>query len=353
MQHPEYNEYYFGNLFENEWRLQYFFHFLQISPSYRAAHLHKTQKLAAPNQSDFSRVLRTYRDFGDVWSVDFKHWWLSNAKAHFESDMQPKPETLFNVNTITARGPDDIDRGANNMLRELDSKIHEYIANAHVKNGFPNLAVIAVPLDGSKREIKRYVRELLEAEWKKIKPAKATSKFAFVQNKTRRLTLEKCLYAVHQHAINRANGDHSLLTLGIQISTKFKSSTRHDSKEPPSNESIRSQTSNLLAKALNIAEWASVGEFPKTGAHDRTRTVRTDNLESFLKDKKELREKERLRILENKDLNIQQFYEQLRAQENTPTDLHLEDEPKTYDISFDYSFIAEQISEGRIADTPK
>ncbi len=352
MQHPVYSDYYFRNLFKSDWRIQYFFHFLQVSPSYQAAHLYKTKKAAAPNQADFPRVLDTYKNFGDVWSVDFKHWWLNGAKEHFIQDMQPKPETLFTVKTFTTRGPDSFDIGAINMLRKLDCKIQGYVAGTHVENGCPNLAVIAVPLDGSKREIKRYVRELLEKEWAEIKPVKPTTKYAFVQNKTRRLTMERCLYAVHQHAINRAEGNHSLLTVGTDISDKFKSRRRHDPDNLPSDESIRSQTSNLLSKALNIAEWASVGEFPKIEAMERTCTVSPDNLESHLKDKKELREEERLRILENKGLNIPQYYEQLRAQENTPTDLQLDDKPEIFETAFDYAFIAEQISKGRIVDAP-
>ena len=58
---------------------QFFYEYLQISPSYQRAHKLKTGQLV-PNQesfqiSDWDQVLRTYSIAGDVFSLTFLQWW--------------------------------------------------------------------------------------------------------------------------------------------------------------------------------------------------------------------------------------------------------------------------------------
>ncbi len=273
MQLTEFTEKYFANLNRNQGKIPLFYQFLQISPSYRAAHMHVEHGESEPNQYDFNRVLITYRDFGDVWANDYQTWWANSAHKKFDLTKKPEPETIFKLNTITAREFNDIDTPYLNLITRNDDSMYEYLTEKHLENGFPNLAVIAVPLDGEQAEIEANVIKLLRAEWAKTNVKKATSKYRFIKNKIRSLTLEKCIYSVHQRALNLDDGDRSLLTLGDQITEKFEHSEHRGSLVTTSGASLRSQTSNMLAKTLNIAENAARGEFPKSAKNRRFGTA--------------------------------------------------------------------------------
>ena len=353
MQHTEFTNKYFSKLDLKHEKIHLFYQFLQISPSYRAAHMYVEHDADEPSQSDFDRVLITYRDFGDVWANDFQTWWSKYARNYFPSKPQYKPATIATLKTVLVREDNDQDVPYLRLVKESTRKVGAYIASTHVENGYPNLALIAVPLDGDKEKTESEVKKLLQAEWPKTKSNETAAKYSLQRNKIRALTLEKCLYAVHQYALNLDANDKSLVELGLKITKKYKHNKEKGVGGENGNRILRSQTSNMLTKALNIAENAARGEFPKTEANERTCAVKTDNLASHLKDKQELREEERLQFLENKNLNIQQYFEQKNAQENTPTDLPLEDEPKTYEIKFDYDFIAGEIKNERIPSSAK
>ena len=67
---------------------EYIFHYLQISPSYWLAHRTIALGETIPNEElpkDFEKVLDTYRQLGDVYLKDFYEWWLEGASNAFAS----------------------------------------------------------------------------------------------------------------------------------------------------------------------------------------------------------------------------------------------------------------------------
>lgn len=65
---------------------EYMFNYLQISPSYWLAHRIISLGEAIPKEElpkDFEDVLSTYRKIGDVYQKEFYEWWLSGGKNVF------------------------------------------------------------------------------------------------------------------------------------------------------------------------------------------------------------------------------------------------------------------------------
>jgi hypothetical protein len=91
----------YGISVQGDWRHESFFQFLQISPSYRLAHLIATgaQSLASSVHvpRDFPEVVKTYEAFGDVWQTDFWNWWVRRAQYQFGVRCSPRVHKIATV----------------------------------------------------------------------------------------------------------------------------------------------------------------------------------------------------------------------------------------------------------------
>lgn len=68
---------------------EYMFYYLQISPSYWLAHrVIKLGEVISANElpRDFDQVLATYKKLGDVYQREFFEWWLGGAKNAFATN---------------------------------------------------------------------------------------------------------------------------------------------------------------------------------------------------------------------------------------------------------------------------
>jgi hypothetical protein len=68
---------------------EYMFYYLKISPSYWLAHrVIKLGEVIPANElpEDFEKVLDTYKKLGDVYQIEFYEWWLGGAKNAFATN---------------------------------------------------------------------------------------------------------------------------------------------------------------------------------------------------------------------------------------------------------------------------
>ena len=72
-----------------DYKHEFMFKYLQVSPSYWLAHRIISLGEAIPKEGlpkDFEDVLNTYRKIGDVYQIEFYEWWLNAGKNVFGKD---------------------------------------------------------------------------------------------------------------------------------------------------------------------------------------------------------------------------------------------------------------------------
>lgn len=230
-------------------------------------HIEHGQK--KPDQYDFSRVISCYHRFGDVWGSGYEDWWYARARALLETPIQPRTKLLSTVLIPPMLTADDLDLHHLRVQNAPAEDLAQYFLLDHEYYGFPDIAVLAVPLNGNKRQIKKQANQIIDQAIASLpKPARKKTRVRFSVNKIRRITMEKYLFAVRE----KAEYGHKLFALGNAINQKF-SQTRV-TPSIPCQRDLESQTSALLKKALNVAEWAARGEFPKASNHEMLTVAR-------------------------------------------------------------------------------
>ncbi len=72
-----------------DYKHEYMFNYLQLSPSYWLAHRIISLGEEIPNEelpNDFEAVLNTYKKIGNVYKKEFYEWWLNGGKNAFAKD---------------------------------------------------------------------------------------------------------------------------------------------------------------------------------------------------------------------------------------------------------------------------
>ena len=201
---------------------EYIFKYLQISPSYWLAHRIISLGELIPQKDlpkDFDKVLETYRRLGDVYLKEFYEWWLDGASNAFAA--QKKKQVWIGID----------------------------------------------PTKSKDRLIKEFEVFLSKLETNK---AKLDEGFVFEVNKIRLSSLEDRFNLVHERAWR--NGKYwqkeplwKLLRWG-QYPTERRKEIRINSKKKSSNVEVRAYLTMLASKnikiALCIAENAARGKFP-------------------------------------------------------------------------------------------
>jgi hypothetical protein len=201
---------------------EYIFHYLQISPSYWLAHRVIALGEEIPNEElpkDFDEVLGTYRQLGDVYLKEFYEWWLEGAGNAFAS--QKKKQVWIGIDPTKSK--DRLIKEFEIFLSKLESK------NLQLDQGM-----------------------------------------VFEVNKIRLSSLEDRFNLVHERAWR--NGKFwekeplwKLIRWG-QYPTERRKEIRINSRKKSSNVEVRSYLTMLASKnlkiALYIAENAARGKFP-------------------------------------------------------------------------------------------
>jgi hypothetical protein len=169
---------------EVDWRYPAFFDWLQLSPSYRLAHLIAQQEVnraevALPK--DFSVVERTYAAFGDVYRTYFGEWWFKRAQYEFGVSAAPKPAALLSLPYRQVETPDSIPSALAALARYLKSQRHT--------EGLPSTIVIAIPVSGNRHRILNEVSALIERELPPASQAVCQPAFTLANNRVRERTL--------------------------------------------------------------------------------------------------------------------------------------------------------------------
>lgn len=205
-------------------RQEYFFKYLQISPSYWLAHKKIALKEKISKQDlpkDFPEVLELYKIVGDVFSHTFDSWWHRNGQNIFAARKESEQVWL----TL------DMTKTKEDLLEDF-SQLLDKLKQRQMR---PNKNLIYLQTNKI-RLTSLFQRHLL-----------VTERAAFIENKTNKQKL---------WSIGKAVG----------IGSKWTKHVRLDSKRSLTNAPVRSYLSILVSKnlkdALILAENAARGKFP-------------------------------------------------------------------------------------------
>ncbi|MCF8187091.1 MAG: hypothetical protein K9J28_09790 [Sulfuritalea sp.] len=202
---------------------EYMFYYLKISPSYWLAHrVIKLGEVIPANElpKDFEKVLDTYKKLGDVYQIEFYEWWLGGAKNAFATN---KKKLLW-LGVDPSKTEEQIRKDFELFLSKLESK----------------------------------------------KQSKQQDKIVLEVNKVRLVSLHHRHDLVHERAWRAGKYWQKeplwkLIRWG-QYPSERRKEVRINTKKKSSNVEVRSYLTMLASKnlklALNTAEHAARGIFP-------------------------------------------------------------------------------------------
>ena len=247
----------YGISVQGDWRHESFFQFLQISPSYRLAHLVTTgvQDLASTSHvpQDFLDVVKTYEAFGDVWQTDFWNWWVKRAQYQFGVRCPPRVHKI-----ATVRSGADADQQSFDDARAC---LDQYFFADRLAEGRPGSLVIAVPLLADRAAILREVSKLMDEALQSSRPDTSAARFKFLANKTRQRTLNNARRVAWARA---AAPKQPLYVIGNKVEIDSAYITDVGRRVPKDNrrDLMVISTSRHLQRALVFSENAARGKFP-------------------------------------------------------------------------------------------
>ncbi|WP_423680491.1 hypothetical protein [Undibacterium sp. WLHG33] len=248
----------YGISIQGDWRHENFFRFLQISPSYRLAHLAATggvQDLAACGHvpQDYADVVKIYEAFGDVWQTDFWNWWVKRAQYQFGLRCPPRVHRF-----ATLQPGADADQQS---LDDAQACLDQYFSADRLAEGKPGSLVIAIPLHADRATIMREVSKLMDEAEQSFGPDADTGQFKFLVNKIRRQTLDEARRVAWARA---AAPKQPLYVIGNRVGIAAAYVTKEGVRAPKDNrrDLMVIVTSRQLKRALVFSENAARGRFP-------------------------------------------------------------------------------------------
>lgn len=243
----------------SDWRYPRFLDFLQISPSYRLAHLLATdrlkrKRLALP--ADFSVVEQTYAAFGDVTRTYFWDWWLKAAQYQFGVSLKPEAKVLLKLDLKHEPSADDIEKAK--------SELSDYLYVDRPAQGNQALMVIALPVHTDRKTMLKAFERLLDENYGSQQKPVGVAPYSIIRNKMRESTLKVALKVLRARA---ALPNERLFVIGnrtnvspAQATTDLKQRTRGEDSDKRKKMEIL--TSRHLHRAYLLAENAARGRFP-------------------------------------------------------------------------------------------
>ena len=242
---------------EANWRFKEFFNFLQVSPSYRLAHLIATgvrTKTSQPLPMDFDVVEATYNAFGDVYETYFWQWWVKTAQYQFNTSVPAEPRTVLKLDYRQEFTDKDLIR-ANNAIK--DHFIIDRLAQ-----GAPATLVVALPLNADPRKMLDMMKGVLEKAYADNAVTQGFEKYAMVPNKMRQATVDKAREVVRAQA---ARPNEMLYKIGNITNVSPSNYTDPEQKRAEVSDArlqMEILTSRQLHRAYLLAENAARGRFP-------------------------------------------------------------------------------------------
>ena len=239
-----------------DWRYEQFFNFLQVSPSYRLAHLiatAKVDKLAVKRPKDFAVVEKTYEAFGDVWEIVFWTWWIKRAQYQFGISVTPTVHAIATVQVGAEVSKD--------AVAKAQDELEQYLLADRLAEGKPASLIVAVPLHGDRRKILNQFSEMLDKFYKPTEHQCGIAHYQVNRNKIREQTLKNARRVLRARA---ALPKKPLFVIGNK--SKIAPAYETDEKKPLRNDECRRLmeilTSRQLHRAYLYAEHAARGNFP-------------------------------------------------------------------------------------------
>ncbi|WP_141107066.1 hypothetical protein [Herbaspirillum aquaticum] len=177
----------YGLTVQADWRYQYFFEYLQISPSYWAAHLVATTKNGTLEgnkylPSDFVDVMKTYQAFGDVWRTSFWDWWVKKAQYVFGVRHPPRIHELGRCDLGVAM------EQAN--LIKTQQNAQQYLISDRIVEGMPASIILAIPLHQNRRDILKSLAGTIDNALRELSEHEPLAEFVLLKNKIHKKTLD-------------------------------------------------------------------------------------------------------------------------------------------------------------------
>lgn len=248
-------------MIKSDWRMVFVRAYLQISPSYQLAHRAAldTSVLNADLPNDFSTVQALYADLGDVWGLSEADWWAKYAIQAIATPIRKQAHLVDHLEALPIRTRDQMDKQHNDALNEHINEYAHYLFGYYALSGFPEMILIGVPVEAKVADAKRCATDLIEAAFKKSAPSKHQPKYELARkSRLHRETLEKALFAVRARA--QFDGP-TLAQIGDLVDWRFDHTKWTATDKYQCNISKTNQTSELIRKAVTIAEWAARGDF--------------------------------------------------------------------------------------------
>lgn len=229
-----------------DWRYKTLYEFLQVSPSYWAAHEFargSQPDVGAP--TDFDLVRATYDRLGSVWQTSFHDWWFSTAQFEFQ---RIAPPSISVVGHLDYREPLDDER-----LDQWSTRLQRTLVEQRDIEGMPATVVLAVPLYGSAKDIQRAVAEALK---RYTVPQTQSGQYRLVKSKARQSAVAKCLQVVRARA---AKPNEPIWALAGRINLN---ATRSERGTLDDKHVLSTHMSRYTKRAYVLAENAARGSFP-------------------------------------------------------------------------------------------
>jgi hypothetical protein len=203
-------------------------------------------------KADDARLRSMYRDFGDVFTMDFEQWWLSKGQALFAERLSP-PE-----------------------VRELDR------VNMRLSPGMSSHLLLEIPLNLTEATIVKQVKKLLrnhparEVE-RRSSAKRPLAKFTGIRKDL--LQLAHMTWQMHwesrdptqTYKIGQVQGSKSLYQIGKElrlVRTCMPQPTDNVERAAKRVNGMKVAVSRMLVRANNLAANAAVGVFPSVQALD-------------------------------------------------------------------------------------
>ena len=239
----------------SDWRYDALVDYLKLSPSYKLVceWIKKGSKAIPKNApKDWSQLVKTYGDFGDVWRIPESRWWDSRGKA------------LFGIKAAKAQtfviGHSDDAALINGKLVSQSHKTWQDMAK-------PECLVIAIPTNQTKQMALKEISAIIRANtFTNSKPRPIKPKYELIRSKLREPTIKLGTIALKMYQLG-APLWHIGNTLNLSPAHHIQ---LDEDGHPKSNELNLAEkkvrlgvlASKLINKAELIAENAARGLYP-------------------------------------------------------------------------------------------
>ena len=239
----------------SDWRYDALVDYLKLSPSYRLICEWARQGEKNPPQNapkDWTKLIKTYGDFGDVWRIPENRWWNSRGRALFGIKASE-------VQTFTVSHSNSTDL--------IDSKSATQSQKTWQDMAKPDCLVIAIPTNQTKQMALKQISALVRSNnFVSTKPKLVKPQYELIRSKLREPTIKLGTMALKMYQLGMP-----LWMIGNQLDLSPAHHIELDEEGlPQANELNLAEkkvrlgilASKLIAKAELIAENAARGLYP-------------------------------------------------------------------------------------------